>query len=131
MNHRVQVFDLNGTFLRKWGTQGNLEGQLNQPMGIDVDDSGKVYVAEFGGNNRVSVFSTAGEFLYKFSTHGYKHDIVFLTLTPSGLVLTGGETTGHHQNNITLREKKRCRDKEMVYRSPSIWGWELGTFHSA
>ena len=104
-NHRVQVFDLNGTFLRKWGSQGTLDGQLKKPVGIAVDNAGQVYVAEHGGNNRVSVFSTTGQFLYKFGTSGSRNDIVWVSLTPTGLLLTGGETTGSYQNYVRLREK--------------------------
>ena len=104
MNHRVQVFDLNGSFLRKWGTQGNLEGQLNEPLGIEVDDAGNVYVAEHI-NNRVSVFSTSGEFLYKFATSYRRHRIVFLSLSPTGLLITSGETRSDYDNLITFREK--------------------------
>ena len=104
-NHRVQVFDLNGTFLRKWGSNGTLDGQLKKPFGIAVDDAGQVYVAEFGGNNRVSVFSTTGQFLYKFGTNGYRNDISSVSLTPTGLLLTGGETTSNYQNLVRLREK--------------------------
>ena len=104
-NHRVQVFDLNGTFLRKWGSVGTLDGQLKKPLGIAVDDADQVYVAEYAGNNRVSVFSTTGQFLYKFGTSGYRNDIVWISLTPTGLLLTGGETTHNYQNLVRLREK--------------------------
>ena len=44
------------TFLGKWGSEGNSDGQFNIPYGIAVDGSGNVYVLD-GGNNRVQVFS--------------------------------------------------------------------------
>ena len=40
-NHRVQVFDANGNFLRKWGSLGNLDGQMNKPHSLDVDEDEK------------------------------------------------------------------------------------------
>ena len=40
-NHRIQVFDLNGTYLRSFGGYGNLEGKFNNPMDMDWDDEGQ------------------------------------------------------------------------------------------
>ena len=44
-NTRVQVFDSNGNFLRKWGQQGNLPGQFsaNRPTAVFVSKNGSVY----------------------------------------------------------------------------------------
>ncbi len=54
--HRVQVFSADGTFLTKWGTLGNDDGQFSSPFGIGVDSSGKIYVADHV-NDRVQVFN--------------------------------------------------------------------------
>src|SRR6266540_1521740 len=35
--HDVQVFDKDGTFLRKWGSLGSGPGELNRPSGLAVD----------------------------------------------------------------------------------------------
>ena len=61
-NHRVQVFDQNGNFVRKWGGYGSAYGQLNDPTGIAVKSDGTVYVCEWG-NNRVQVFDSQGNFI--------------------------------------------------------------------
>ena len=45
-NHRVQVFGLDGTYLRQWGTQGAGHGQLNGPCGVTVSDGGEVFVCD-------------------------------------------------------------------------------------
>ena len=42
INHRVQVFDSNGRFLRKWGSEGSGDGQCNRPTGIAIDRAGNV-----------------------------------------------------------------------------------------
>ena len=42
INHRVQVFDSNGRFLRKWGSEGSGGGQFNRPTGIAIDRAGNV-----------------------------------------------------------------------------------------
>ena len=54
-NHRVQVFDTNGKFIAKWGSDGSGDGQFLSPMGIEVDTAGRVYVTD-RENRRVQVF---------------------------------------------------------------------------
>ena len=34
--HRITIFDTEGTFLGKWGEQGDAPGQINGPSGIDT-----------------------------------------------------------------------------------------------
>jgi DNA-binding beta-propeller fold protein YncE len=60
-NSRVQVFDSNGKFLRKWGTAGSADGQFNEPRGIATDAEEKVYVSEWG-NQRIQRFDYWGAF---------------------------------------------------------------------
>jgi hypothetical protein len=108
-NHRVQVFDADGNFLRKWGSLGNLDGQMNKPYSLEVDDAGDVYIVD-RENRRVIVFSSIGKFLYKFGTSitstswSYSY-ATFIKHLSSGILATGGETTGGNQNLIRFREK--------------------------
>ena len=60
-DQRMQVFTGDGTFLRKWGSQGTGDGQFRDPIGIAVDGSGRVYIAD-RTNHRVQVFSSDGTF---------------------------------------------------------------------
>ena len=59
-NHRIQVFDSEGSFVRGWGSEGTLAGQLNEPCGIAVAQNGDVYVADTW-NHRIQVFDSAGK----------------------------------------------------------------------
>ena len=54
-NHRVQVFTLEGQYVRDFGT-----GQLKDPRGPTVASDGSVLVAD-RGNNRIAVFDKKGE----------------------------------------------------------------------
>jgi DNA-binding beta-propeller fold protein YncE len=65
-NHRVQVFNAYGVFLREFGGAGSLPSQLNEPVGIAVNDIGEVFVADTW-NRRVQVFSSVGLYLREWS----------------------------------------------------------------
>jgi len=49
-NHRVVRFANDGSLIAYWGTQGTAPGQLRNPLGIAVDDQGRVYVADTDNN---------------------------------------------------------------------------------
>ena len=65
-NDHIQVFTVEGQFLRKFGKYGNEKARL---IGICIDSEDVVYVTE-KSNNRVSVFTCEGKFLTSFGTHG-------------------------------------------------------------
>jgi ABC-type Fe3+ transport system permease subunit/DNA-binding beta-propeller fold protein YncE len=54
-NHRIQIFDANGKFLRAYGHAGSGKGELSYPQDICLDSAGNQYVCEFG-NSRIQVF---------------------------------------------------------------------------
>jgi sugar lactone lactonase YvrE len=68
-NHRIQKFSADGTFVTKWGTQGQGNGQFESPSGVAVDAAGSVYVTD-SGNHRVQKFTSSGSFLTKWGTPG-------------------------------------------------------------
>jgi predicted membrane-bound mannosyltransferase/DNA-binding beta-propeller fold protein YncE len=71
-NHRVQVFNADGTFLRQFGSlckldnrqgcQGEGEGQFNEPWGIAVGQDGSIYVSDTW-NHRIQKFDPNGKFV--------------------------------------------------------------------
>lgn len=58
-NKRVQVFDLEGNFLREFGGVGRAPGQLDEPVGIAINADGLVAVADTW-NRRVQLFTETG-----------------------------------------------------------------------
>jgi len=62
VQHRVVVYDANGTFQFIFGSQGAAPGQFLFPLGIATDGDGKVYVAD-SGNHRFQVFAPDGKAL--------------------------------------------------------------------
>ena len=68
-NHRVQVFDSNGTFLRSFGRRGENAGEFNRPDGIAIDKNGKFLVTD-SCNHRVQIFSREGRHRGSFGGKG-------------------------------------------------------------
>ena len=68
-NHRVQVFDSNGTFLRSFGQEGENAGEFNRPCGIAIRKDRKIFVAD-RYNHRVQIFSWEGRHLGSFGGQG-------------------------------------------------------------
>ena len=68
-NHRVQVFDQEGNFIRQFGNYGSGNGEFNELTGIHVTPDGKVYVSEWH-NARVQVFDAQGKFIRSMGQAG-------------------------------------------------------------
>jgi len=63
----IKVFNQSGTFLYKFGKQGNRDGQFIWPYGMLVDSSNNLLVCDLQ-NNRVQQFSLDGRFTGKTKT---------------------------------------------------------------
>jgi uncharacterized protein (TIGR03663 family) len=71
-NHRVQKFNADGTFVKKWGIfgQGETPESFWGPRGLTVDGLGRVYVMDTG-NKRVVIFDADGNYITQFGTAGF------------------------------------------------------------
>ena len=58
-NHRIQMLDANGHFLREWGGEGNGTGQFKEPWGIAVAPNGDIYALDTW-NHRIQVYDGQG-----------------------------------------------------------------------
>ncbi len=68
-NHRISVFNPDGSFAFTFGQQGAGEGQFERPSGIAIGPSGQIYVADTW-NYRVQVFTSEGEFVRVWGQRG-------------------------------------------------------------
>jgi hypothetical protein len=68
LNSRVQKFTSDGTFITKWGSPGDEDGQFNGASGIGVDSSGNVYVTDM--HDRVQKFTSDGTFIGSLGSFG-------------------------------------------------------------
>ncbi len=70
-NHRIQVFDSKGKYVRMFGSKGRNPGQLLRAHGLEFSpDGSKLYVVDVD-NNRVSAYEPAtGKLLFQFGRQG-------------------------------------------------------------
>ncbi len=71
-NHRLQVFDADGTFLVKWGSYGQTLSEAHLfygPRDVAVDASGRVLVTDTG-NKRIVVYDREGRLLDQWGGPG-------------------------------------------------------------
>ena len=67
--HKVQIFDCKGNFLRSFGREGSDRGQFQTPSGIAFGKDGNIYVAN-NGNHRIQIFNEEGRYLSMFGGKG-------------------------------------------------------------
>lgn len=68
--HRVVTFDRDGKVVSMFGERGNGPSQFIYPVAVTTDPAGNLYVAEYGGNDRIQKFGPGGEFLTAFGSFG-------------------------------------------------------------
>ena len=71
----VCVFGIDGREVAYFGEKGISEGQLNSPSDIDIDNSGKIYIADTG-NNRIAVFSPDYKFIMNAGLEGLEKPVI-------------------------------------------------------
>lgn len=68
--HRIVFFDPAGNVTGMLGELGKEPGQFIYPVAVTTDDSGNLYVAEYGGNDRIQKFDSRGKYLMEFGSFG-------------------------------------------------------------
>jgi tripartite motif-containing protein 71 len=65
----IWKFDSDGNFITKWGSYGSGDGEFCLPVGVAVDITEQVYVAD-DYNSRIQKFDANGNFITKWGSHG-------------------------------------------------------------
>ncbi|MFL2929260.1 MAG: NHL repeat-containing protein [Opitutales bacterium] len=79
-NHRVQVLDKNGTFIKKFGENGSAPGQLNGPGDLIFLPDGRLIV---GDNSYLNYFDSNGTFITRTNSSSAKQ---YVSLAPDGSI---------------------------------------------
>jgi len=69
LNSRVQVFDADGKYVKRFGERGNAWGMFDKPKGVASDSFGNVYVVDSGWSN-VQIFNQKGQVMLFFGGRG-------------------------------------------------------------
>lgn len=123
-NHRVQVFDREGRFLRKWGGRDcgpqAADGRFCNTGGIAVARTGpggayEVYVSDLD-NNRIQVFTPRGDFVRKWGRKG---------TAPGEFRVPKGLTA--HGDRIIVGDAGNYRIQVFDPQGRFLYGWGSGT----
>ena len=99
--HRVVKFTSTGTFIKKWGTFANTDGNFVTPVGIEVAN-GAVFVVEDAG--RFQEFSLDGAFIRGYGV-GHLSNPDEIAVDEGGfayVIESGGEGDGHEVSVFSL-----------------------------
>jgi iron(III) transport system ATP-binding protein len=84
---RVLLYEPDGALSGQFGQEGRGPGEFIYPVGVTQDPEGYLYVAEYGGNDRVQKFTADGKFVLAFGMFGTAPDQF---QRPSGLAWRDG-----------------------------------------
>jgi len=68
--HRIVIFSPDGKVIGQFGKFGQDKGCFIYPTDVEFSGDGRIFVSEYGGNDRISVFGEKGDFLYCFGEPG-------------------------------------------------------------
>ncbi len=68
-NFRIQIFNKDGDFIRRFGKIGDRPGMFARPKGVAVDTEGHIYVTDSAFNN-IQIFDDTGTLLMYFGGAG-------------------------------------------------------------
>jgi DNA-binding beta-propeller fold protein YncE len=119
--HRVLVTDTQGHIQRQWGHYGQEAGAFIYPTDVAFSPDGRIFVSEYGGNDRISVFDSQGIFQYAFGSPE-SGDLVFAR--PSALCVDGDQRelyiadACHHRVVVTDFQGQPLREVGTLGRDP-------------
>ena len=119
-NNKIQEFYPNGTFIRKFGQPGQLDGEFRNPSAIAIEPLQKfIYVAD-SGNNRIQVFFPNGTFANKWN-------LTFANTSLTGAPLHPIRPTGLSvfQNRLLVADSDNNRVLEYLLNGTFVNQWNL------
>ena len=104
-NHRIQVLDKNGNFIRKFGSQGSAPGQINAPRDLAFLPDGTLIVAD---SAYLHYFQSDGTFIQRVNTSSARNDI---SVAKDGTIYSYGKLRDRDGNVIANASLKKYSDE--------------------
>lgn len=124
---RVVVFNASGDVVREFGAFGEAPGQFILPTDIAFDRAGRVYVAEYGGNDRVQVFDPQGNVLRVIGRSGRREDEL---ARPQSILIVGDELfiadSCNHRISVWSLDGRHLRNLGRVGSGPGEFRFPYG-----
>jgi DNA-binding beta-propeller fold protein YncE len=111
---RVLVYTPSGQLLKQIGSFGREDGQFIYPTDIEWDNKGRMFVSEYGDDDRIQVFDSDGKFLYKFGCFG-QGDGQFIR--PQDMVIV----------DDLLYVTDACNHRICVFKTDGTWVRNMGS----
>lgn len=93
--HRVIRFDREGNEQMRFGRYGTGPGEFVYLTDVALGADGRIYVSEYGGNDRVQVFSSDGEYLFTMLDGGVLSRPQSIAFSPDGQELYVADAVNH------------------------------------
>ena len=126
-NFRVQIFDKDGNFIRRFGQVGDKPGMFARPKGIGIDSEGHIYVTDTAFNN-IQIFDENGQLLMWFGSAGYGDTqfrlITGLYIDENDKIVVADGFSGRVQTFQYLSEKWKI-DNPIEYKRLKVFNPEL------
>jgi hypothetical protein len=104
-NHRIQVLDKNGNFIRKFGSQGSAPGQINTPRDLAFLPDGTLMVAD---SAYLHYFQSDGTFIQRVNTSNARYNI---SAAKDGTIYSYGKLRDRDGNVIANASLKKYSDE--------------------
>lgn len=126
LNHRIQKFDSNGTFLASYGSYGSGNGQFAVQQGLSIDAQDRLYVADTY-NNRIQVFQTypSWQFLKSFGEYGVYEPLNYFSFQPEIMNHPRGVYVEKSTGRVAVTDSSNNR--VMVYNG---YNWNFSFYQS-
>ena len=113
----IVYYNLEGKFLKEFGTFGDEPGEFNQPQNLEIFEN-KIFVTD-SGNNRIQIFDLEGKFLKEFGTFGDEpgefNGVMGITLNNNKILVADGT---NNRIQIFDLEGKFLKEIKSKFNSP-------------